>query len=99
MTDEELIAHLRHRFASAADLNVFLQLHMWPFFKASGALRRLGRPPLHPNSRFCDLDGTPLSDREVTRRANAGAPAREIETGRIMRYNRYTQRWEDSQGS
>lgn len=57
-----------------------------------------------PNARFCDLDNSPLSDRQVVMRANRGESVKEIKTGRIMcfqegQYKKGQGKWIEVQSS
>jgi regulator of protease activity HflC (stomatin/prohibitin superfamily) len=45
------------------------------------------------NKRFVDLDGAPLTTRQVEYRADRGQPVREIATGRLMHYDKQIPRW------
>jgi hypothetical protein len=98
MSHEELAQLLRAHFATTTDLNLFLQMHIWPHMPRKVSARPPGRPARYINARFVDLDGSPLPDREVDRRAKDGRPVREAATGRTMRYkhyNRFGGVWEE----
>ncbi|HEX8838273.1 MAG TPA: hypothetical protein VF748_15125 [Candidatus Acidoferrum sp.] len=100
-----LAAYLVANFDSAT-LFDFLNVHVWPSLKikrreANMAQAQAYRDKLAdekkrkrthvlPNKRFCDLDGSPLSDRQVMIRATHGEHVKELDTGRIMRFSEMT---------
>lgn len=87
--DEEIATFLVQHFGNSTAFFAFLQTHVWPRFALEKQhTRELQQRQIQgmANARFCDLDGSLLSDREVQRRAKTGSPVREKSTGRLMRY-------------
>src|SRR5262249_11188944 len=87
----ELLEYLVKEFETSSAFYAWLCIHVWPRFKSKAEENRLGGKRM--NSRFTALDGSPLTDGQVTWHANTGRPVLEIKTGKALHYNNIMRRW------